>query len=78
MLLGEIMQLEAQKQIIIIEGNPPILSNKSFWYEDADLKKRILGASVVPQVEPVLIPFDKSLLSSVAPVNSKEKLGDDN
>ena len=56
----EIMQLAADKAIIIVEGSPPILAHKNFWYKDSQLKQRVVGEIKLPKIDPVLIQYQRS------------------
>jgi type IV secretion system protein VirD4 len=39
---GEIMQLPADEEIVLVSGQPPIRARKARYYEDAQLRSRIL------------------------------------
>jgi type IV secretion system protein VirD4 len=40
---GEVMQLPPDDEIVLVSGCPPIRAKKARYYEDAELKRRILA-----------------------------------
>ena len=74
---SEVMQLEKTKEIILIEGSSPVLADKSLWYEDENLKKCCMGAIELPQIAPIVIPFDRAVLTKAIPKTERVRNEDD-
>ncbi len=79
---NEIMQLPYEKEIIVMEGNPPVLANKNFWFNDVNLKGRVITGQVdIPTLQPTIVPFDRALLKELKdpmePNKSSRQVADD-
>ena len=46
---GEVMQLPPTDEIVLVSSLPPIRAKKARYYEDAQLKDRILPAPSMPR-----------------------------
>lgn len=52
LLPQEVIGLDRDKQILLIESSPPIMSNKIKYYQDKMFTKRLLDQTFVPTQEP--------------------------
>ncbi|GAA5264624.1 type IV secretion system protein VirD4 [Acidiphilium sp. MT5] len=53
---GEIMQLPPQDELVMVSGCPPIRAKKARYYEDAELKARILPPPILSRTPPSAVP----------------------
>jgi type IV secretion system protein VirD4 len=75
MTADAILKLNHKKMILAIEGNPPILCEKVFWYKDSNFKKVSMGSIALPFLAPVLSPFDHGEMLSALAKKEAEKKG---
>jgi type IV secretion system protein VirD4 len=64
---GEVMQLPPTDEIVLVSGCPPIRARKARYYEDRQLRVRVVSPPEPTAIEPtVLRPDDWSALTPVA------------
>jgi type IV secretion system protein VirD4 len=51
LLAQEVKMLGADKALVFLENTPPILVDRSRYFEDPTCRARLLPAPVVPQIE---------------------------
>jgi type IV secretion system protein VirD4 len=71
---GEVMQLAATDELVLVSGCPPIRARKVRYFEDGRLKGRIL-APPAPSVIPVASPPPSGWERSVRPVKASSTAG---
>lgn len=72
----EIMRLHKKKMLIVCEGSSPIMADKNFWQDDHKLKNRAIGAIELPEIRPVIVPFNRASIKVVtkpAPIVEEEE-----
>lgn len=60
LLPQEVIQLPRDDQIILIESQPPIRSQKIRYYEDRFFKKRMMPKVAIPKQEPYMPDYSKN------------------
>ena len=70
---GEVMQLPATDELVLVSGTPPIRAHKARYYEDRRLKDRILPTPIQSEHTIIAQPDDWSAL---APVHSSASVAD--
>jgi type IV secretion system protein VirD4 len=72
---GEIMQLPPQDELVMVSGCHPIRAKKACYYEDAELKARILPPPIFSPLPLSTLPGDAEIPSGTDWANSTVQFG---